>query len=273
MKINRILSLALSLCVAGAIPAAGAFAEDKTVTITLLDFGGNVFGTLQGNPGDPVPLDSVDTSVLESHLDDYTQIGFNCWSQVPETFTEDMTVEALYRRMTISLDSIPEKHLYNSKKDLIDLTGLSVTITVLTQKPEIDDNGEFIVDKEVLEITDKCFCKPATAAEAFSEENMGQIKVYPVVEDRPILTYIVNFLADCGDTDSNGSIDASDASNILVYYAAYSTGEPLALSEDILLRYDVDMNGVIDSSDASNTLTYYAVGQTGVSPDWHDILE
>lgn len=60
-----------------------------------------------------------------------------------------------------------------------------------------------------------------------------------------------------GDTNSDGYVDAVDASAILGYYASISTGtEPEEnLSDDIA---DVNSDDYIDSSDASCILSYYA---------------
>ena len=274
MKYNKIISCALSLAFTAALLPTGASAADKELcTITLLDFSGKSFATLQGYEGDKVDLDSVDTSVLDDHIGDYTQVGFSSWSETPDTFTKDISISALYQKRTISLEGIPKKQLYNSLKGNIDLTGLSVKITSETQIPEKNDKGEFLVTTEVLEITDKCTCEPATPAEAFAESGETEIKVYPIITDRPILTFFAGYIPDSGDTDGSGTIDASDASNIMICYAAHSTGETVSLSDEEQIRYDVDLNGIIDSADASAVLTHYAISQTGETPDWYDILD
>ena len=66
-----------------------------------------------------------------------------------------------------------------------------------------------------------------------------------------------------GDIDVNGSIDAADASRILVEYSAISTGKTSTLTEAEQKRADVDKSGSIDSVDASYVLIYYAYVSTG----------
>lgn len=66
-----------------------------------------------------------------------------------------------------------------------------------------------------------------------------------------------------GDIDVNGSIDAADASKILVEYSAISTGKTSTLTEAEQKRADVDKSGSIDSVDASYVLGYYAYVSTG----------
>ncbi|MBQ8961047.1 MAG: hypothetical protein IJ071_07505 [Ruminococcus sp.] len=275
MKYKFFVSLAAAfLTAAASLPYQGTVsAEDgELCTITLLDLDGEPFAEVSGKAGDPVDLSQVDTSVLESHIDDYTQIGFSSWSQEPEVFTEDMDIQALYKKMTISLDRSPYATKYNSRKSNISLYGLSVKITALTQTPEKNSRGEFIIDKEILEITDKCVAVPDTAETAFANSNTAQIKVYPVVFDRPILTYEVRLMEDLGDIDLDGYVNASDASAILEYYAAAATGQAPDLPKEVLERYDVDLNDKIDSSDASFCLSYYAAAATGEIPDWNDVI-
>ena len=275
MKYNKFFSLAAAFLTAvSAMSFQGiVFAEEEqTCTITLLDFNGEPFAELSGKPGDPVDLSLVDTDSLETHIDDYTQIGFSSWSQTPETFTEDMDIQALYKKMTISLDREPYVTKYNSTKTNIKLNGLSVKITALTQNPEKNSRGEYIVSTETLEITDKSVAVPDTAQEAFAEGNTAQIKVYPVVFDRPILVYEVQLMENLGDTDMDGFVTSTDASNILEFYASAATGEPLDIPEEDLQRYDVDLNGKVDSADASFCLAYYAASATGAVPDWYDVI-
>ena len=84
-----------------------------------------------------------------------------------------------------------------------------------------------------------------------------------------------------GDINLDGTVDASDASAVLTYYAKSSTGYEGTLEDfmteenpDIdsslfaeVLVYgkfgDVNSDGVVDASDASAILTYYAKSSTG----------
>lgn len=58
-----------------------------------------------------------------------------------------------------------------------------------------------------------------------------------------------------GDTDGDGSITSSDASNVLLAYAYTSTGENLTLNQT---QFDYNKDGLINSADASEILAKYA---------------
>ncbi len=58
-----------------------------------------------------------------------------------------------------------------------------------------------------------------------------------------------------GDTDGDGSITASDASNVLLAYAYSSTGKKLTLNTT---QFDYNNDGIINSADASAILEKYA---------------
>ncbi len=66
-----------------------------------------------------------------------------------------------------------------------------------------------------------------------------------------------------GDADCNGSIDSSDASTVLGYYASISTGGSPELTASQLYGCDYNEDGIIDSVDASGILAYYAMKSTG----------
>ncbi len=66
-----------------------------------------------------------------------------------------------------------------------------------------------------------------------------------------------------GDADCNGSIDASDASAVLAYYAASSTGNAPDMTPLQLYCFDFNKDNCIDASDASEILYYYAMISTG----------
>jgi|GEM_PF-3823297 len=65
-----------------------------------------------------------------------------------------------------------------------------------------------------------------------------------------------------GDIDSDGVIDASDASVILQNYAEKQTNESYEIPWNVLLNGDVNHDGVIDAQDASLVLAYYTYVQT-----------
>ena len=66
-----------------------------------------------------------------------------------------------------------------------------------------------------------------------------------------------------GDVDSNGTIDALDASLVLTSYAMKATGQTPNLDSDHLKAADVNHDGNVDALDASLILGYYAYKATG----------
>ena len=63
--------------------------------------------------------------------------------------------------------------------------------------------------------------------------------------------------AKLGDVNSDGYVDAVDASSVLAEYAKRSTNKG-DYTEDQAKLADVDTNGIVDSVDASKILAYYA---------------
>lgn len=66
-----------------------------------------------------------------------------------------------------------------------------------------------------------------------------------------------------GDVNSDGAVDSSDASSVLVEYAAISTGRVTTLKEAERKAADVNSDGTADASDASKILEFYAYCSTG----------
>ena len=61
-----------------------------------------------------------------------------------------------------------------------------------------------------------------------------------------------------GDASGDGKVDAVDAGIILMIYAKNSTSNPIILSPDQKLAYDVNEDGKVNALDASYILCYYA---------------
>lgn len=66
-----------------------------------------------------------------------------------------------------------------------------------------------------------------------------------------------------GDINTDGTVDAIDASMILSEYARSATGAAKEFDELQQVLADVDLNGAIDAIDASLVLSYYAYKATG----------
>ncbi len=261
MNKGRFISLAAALSLAAAaVPWSASGADTHTVTVRDIQ-GNETYITVEH--GDSLDLSGIDVSAMDEHLDDYTEIGFSSWSDYPDVITEDITVQALYVQMTISCDSEPVKTEYFYDKGSIITDGLEVSITVLTQTPELNDQGEYIVTSTVVPIESKCTAIPASADEAFAGgRSSATVYIYPPESKRAICTYDITCFRDLGDVDENGRVDASDASMLLVMYAELSTGKTESFGENTELRGDVDRNSKIDASDASLVLKYYAALST-----------
>ncbi len=68
-----------------------------------------------------------------------------------------------------------------------------------------------------------------------------------------------------GDVNSNGTIDAVDASTVLTAYALASTNQPDGLTALQRKAADVTADGKVDAVDASTILTYYAQTSVGLN--------
>lgn len=65
-----------------------------------------------------------------------------------------------------------------------------------------------------------------------------------------------------GDSNKDGMVNASDATEVLKYYSELSTGGNVWANDKTKLA-DMDGDGMVDSSDASYILSYYSVASTG----------
>lgn len=72
-----------------------------------------------------------------------------------------------------------------------------------------------------------------------------------------------------GDINSDGYINALDASIVLTEYANIATGKSSSFSSTQKAAADVNKDGNTDALDASKILTYYAATATGSEPSWN----
>lgn len=68
-----------------------------------------------------------------------------------------------------------------------------------------------------------------------------------------------------GDVNDDGSVDSSDASDVLAEYSRLQTGKESGFTDVQVSVGDVNGDGAIDSSDASEILRFYSYVQTGGS--------
>lgn len=254
------------------VPYSASAADAKTHRVTVFDFDGKVMDTLTVEDGKSVDLSKIDTSKLERHINIYTQVAFSSWSSVPDKITSDITVQALYKRAVITLNSLPTKTEYLDNWGDIDLSGLGVNITITTQLPEKDKDGNYLTETETVNIEEHCTSEPSRLEKAFSGSDTATVKVYPIVGDVPIATYEISYYANIGDADMNGFIDAADASFILGAYSAAATGSPIAYSPGQKKRCDIDGNGSVDSTDASLILQFYSDASVTEHPSWEKVI-
>ncbi len=76
-----------------------------------------------------------------------------------------------------------------------------------------------------------------------------------------------------GDVNADGTVDASDASDILAEYARLSTSEPSRFTDTQTAAADIDKNGAVDASDASLVLGYYAYISTNDFIEIEEFIE
>lgn len=76
-----------------------------------------------------------------------------------------------------------------------------------------------------------------------------------------------------GDVNNDGSVDSTDASDVLIEYAAMSTGLYSTMNMIQKKAADVNYDGIIDSSDASAILTYYSHVSTGGKTSPNDFFK
>lgn len=76
-----------------------------------------------------------------------------------------------------------------------------------------------------------------------------------------------------GDADGNGTVDLSDAVQVLTIYAEKASGLNSAIYGNSLDNTaDVNSDGNIDLDDAAAILTYYAQTAAGLNPSWDEII-
>ena len=175
----------------------------------------------------------------------------------------------------MAIKSLPTKTKYSFKSEDIDLTGLSVILTVDTQLAELDEKGNRKIKTEELDVAEICYANFKTAGEAFKGKDESEIIIYAPKNEKPLASYKATFSTPfiLGDVDENGSVDSSDASNVLAYYAAIATANTSVVMTDVQKsKADVDKNKSINAADASYVLSYYALTSVGAEPTWDDVI-
>ncbi|MBQ8298075.1 MAG: hypothetical protein IJX77_09870 [Ruminococcus sp.] len=166
--------------------------------------------------GQTINYSLIDTSVLNKQVDTYTQIRFYAWDINPKVAVQDYLIQALSQTGTINLTYPPAQTDYFSKDGTVDLEGLEVDITIITQSAEYDSSGRRKTTTSVTDIAESCYAVPSELSEAFADGNSAEIAIYPLGSQLPIYEYSINYLGQY-DLDPNGAIDASDAALLQKY--------------------------------------------------------
>ena len=275
MHKNRIIAAFISIAVAlgnAALFSQYASAADNKHTVTFLDFDGKVMKILTVADGENIDYSSVDTSSLHKHIDKYTEQDFSSWDIMPSTASSNLTIHALSKTAFISLDGVPAVTKYYSRSGRVDLYGFKAAITVTTQLPQKDGNGNYMTESSTLDITSSCTAFPSNLKEAFYTSDSATINIVPLGDDKPLYSYVINCYDYLGDVNGNGAVDSIDASAVLTSYADYASKSDYRLSSDFIKRADVNMDGLIDARDASYILKYYAIASAGYKADWNSII-
>lgn len=248
--------------------------ETDVYTVKFMDFDGNEVKTITVTDGEAIDYSSIDTSNMNKHIGTYTQIRFYQWDKTPETVKEDTTIQALYEKASLSIDSLPERKEYYYKNGNVSLDGLSISITIATQK--IVD-GECVEEIEEHNITEACTVQPAALEEAFAESDSANISIYPpsTTSDtiRPLTTYTITLIENFGDSNNDGAVDAIDATNVLIHYSEVSLDKEGILTAEQMKAVDIDKNEIVNAIDATRILQYYAQISLDSEINWYTFLD
>ncbi len=168
--------------------------DDTKYTLTFTDFDGNTMETMEVSPDEKIDYSKIDTSALHTHPDIYTEQDFYMWSATPEYIDSDTVINALYKKATISVDSMPNITEYHTKEGEVSLDGLSVSIRLDIQTPVTDENGNYFVSSQTENITSSCYAEVSSLAELFAEEKTASVNVFPPGDNKPIVTYEITLL-------------------------------------------------------------------------------
>lgn len=242
-----------------------AFAEAdtriSTYTVRFLDFDGNTFTTMAVPAGYHFTEDvinNLDTSALSKQVDTRTQKRFSSWWGIPEYVYADVDIKPLSVTGTISLEKVPDKKKYYSLESQISRAGLAVNITFETQTG-IDTYGNYITEKEIIDISSTCSMDYETAQDAFKSGNTTKVNIYPIHSEQAIGSYEISYIGGIADVDNDKVITGSDATVVLSEYTKLSSDPSYKINESVKKYGDMDFNGIINGSDVTLLLRYYTL--------------
>ncbi|MDO4864080.1 MAG: dockerin type I domain-containing protein, partial [Ruminococcus sp.] len=190
-----------------------------------------------------------------------TGININLMStSAPKIEVLDAFANGVELRMTEYIDG---KTATSDNIYLLDSKGERINCKIRLVRSETNDTDYsdrllLISDKEniarsELHITDGLLSYSGVAAEAVTQK-IDEVKAIMLEDPEP--DYVL------GDVNSDGKVDAKDASLILVAYSKVSTGGEDGFTEQQRLSAEVNGDGRIDAKDASSILAYYAMVST-----------
>ena len=242
--------------------------------VTFLDFDGNVIKVLDVEEGDPIDYTAVDVSSLHKHLSVNIEQAFSSWDIHPDFADKDYTLHALSKTATISVNQLPAKTRYFTNKGNIDTDGLNVTIKIAVQTSNKDQNGNYITEDTVTDITSSCTISPSTLSEAFAKGDKATVNIYPIGDKKALTQYDITCHNNLGDVNNDGKIDSSDASLVLVTYVNLAATQNYVVDDKTFALSDVNFDGNIDARDASYILKYYAESSVSNETfDWTNIID
>lgn len=278
MILKKYISVLTSIMLvsgAASAPVQAVSAVDyKMFSITFLDFDGNVMKTIEVEEGDPINYSAVDVTTLHKHLNVTKEQAFASWDIHPDFADNDYVIHALSKTATISVNSYPTKKRYFNTQGNVQLSGLNVSIKISEQKPDKDQNGNYITEDTVTDITSSCSISPSKLSEAFANSDKATISVFPIGDTKALCKFDISCYNNLGDVNGDGTIDSTDASSVLMTYVNIATSADYTVDEKTFRLADVNLDGEINSRDASYILKYYA--QASVSDeafDWDKIID
>lgn len=128
---------------------------------------------------------------------------------------------------------------------------------------DINAGSSVTKDIDLTKYIEKCKSniKVSVVCDGDTNEYSNSCIVFSAMDD--VKTYTL------GDVNEDGSIDASDASQVLAEYASTATGHAPSLSESQRKAADVNIDAAVDAIDASRILAYYASAATGGNPSFN----
>lgn len=145
-------------------------------------------------------------------------------------------------------------------------SGISTATVPVTTTSVTDITGIESTSSSLVTTTIESEISTVSTSKSVSSESSTNT-TFPTTTTEPVSSTTTEIISqpediDLGDVNSDGKIDAKDASMILVEYAKMSTGGEEGLSEKQHKAANVNNDSKIDAKDASYILAYYSLAST-----------